>query len=87
MKTSVAVARIGVLITTLAFVPVDSRAGDRDDHNHHRPVHISIHAPNAGHSQGLTTTSGWAFVLRIDAKDSVTICRTRKPATSRCASG
>ena len=44
------------VMTALALAPVSGSAGD---HGKHPPARITIQGPNEGHSQGLTTTTGW----------------------------
>ena len=81
MNTLVAIrmARIsGAMMTVLALAPAPSSAGgDR----HHPPAHITIHGPNAGNFQGLTTTTGWSLMLRIEVPDSVAILESPEEPT------
>ncbi len=68
-----AVARIcSVVIVASALAPAGAWAGD-DDHGRDLPLRLTIDAPNSGHFQGLTTPTGWALALRIEAPDSVAI--------------
>ena len=81
MKTLVAIgmARIsGAIMALLALVPVPGYAGDD---RQHPPAHITIHGPNAGNFEGLTTTTGWSLVLRIEVPDSVAIVESPEEPT------
>ncbi len=73
MNTRVAIRKTPIsaaIITALALAPVSGfTSGDR----HHPPAHITIHGPNSGNLQGLTTTTGWSLMLRIEVPDSVAI--------------
>ncbi|HEU5468178.1 MAG TPA: hypothetical protein VFU77_02660, partial [Steroidobacteraceae bacterium] len=45
------------------------------------PVEISLEAPDSGNFRGLTTTSGWALVLRFDAPRALAIVETPEEPT------
>lgn len=68
-------ARIACLILSAMTFATASSATNRDRHRE-PPVRIRIQAPDAGHFQGLTTTSGWTLALRIEVRDSVAIVET-----------
>jgi hypothetical protein len=50
--------------------------------DHRPPVEITIEAPEAGQFRGLTTTSGWALVLRVQAPRAVAIVETPEEPTT-----
>ena len=65
--------------TVLALAPAPGSAGgDRHD----PPAHITIHGPDAGNFQGLTTTTGWSLMLRIEVPDSVAILESPEEPTN-----
>ena len=51
------------------------------DDGRRAPVKISLEAPDSGQFRGLTTTAGWALVLRIDAPQAVAIVETPEEPT------
>jgi hypothetical protein len=81
MNTLVAIRKTSIsaaIITALALAPVSGfTSGDR----HHPPTHITIHGPNSGNFQGLTTTTGWSLMLRIEVPDSVAIVESPEEPT------
>ena len=81
MKTLAAIRMApisGAMMTLLALAPVPGYAGG--DHQH-PPAHITIHGPNTGNFQGLTTTSGWSLMLRIEVPESVAILESPEEPT------
>jgi hypothetical protein len=81
MKTLMAIRAAPVsctIMTALALAPVPSSAGDD---GHHPPARITIQGPNAGHSGGLTTTTGWSLVVRIEVPTSVAIVESPEEPT------
>lgn len=63
-----------VLSAMVLATPTVAHDGDRDP-----PVRIRIQAPDAGNFQGLTTSTGWGLVIRIEVPDSVAIVETAEP--------
>jgi hypothetical protein len=45
------------------------------------PAHITIQGPLSGNFQGLTTTTGWSLVLRIEVPDSIAILESPEEPT------
>jgi hypothetical protein len=72
MNTPVAILAALTLAATPAFA---------NDKNPDRPAHITIQGPLSGNFQGLTTTTGWSLVLRIDVPDSIAILESPEEAT------
>ncbi len=46
------------------------------------PARITIQAPLSGNFQGLTTTTGWSLVLRIEVPDSIAILESPEEPTT-----
>ena len=61
-----------------ALMPAPGLANDR---NQDPPAHIKIQGPLSGNFQGLTTTTGWSLVLRIEVQDSIAILETPEEPT------
>ncbi|MGQ0835925.1 MAG: hypothetical protein ACT4O5_13585 [Gammaproteobacteria bacterium] len=68
--------RTACFVLSTMILATASAAHDRD---RDPPVRIRIQAPDAGHFQGLTTSTGWGLVVRIEAPDSVAIVETAEP--------
>ncbi|MGE0583126.1 MAG: hypothetical protein AB7P31_13465 [Steroidobacteraceae bacterium] len=62
-----------------ASLPLPLGAIAHDDRR--PPVRLAIEAPDAGHYEGLSTTTGWSLVLRIDAPDAVAVVETPEEQT------
>lgn len=81
MKTLMAIRAAPIsctIMAALALAPVPSVAGDD---RQHPPAVITIQGPNAGNFQGLTTTTGWSLVVRIEVPDSVAIVESPEEPT------
>jgi len=66
------------IMTAAALQPAPSFAHDNDPDP---PAHITIQGPISGNFQGLTTTTGWSLVLRIEVPDSVAILESPEEPT------
>ncbi len=81
MKTLAAVRAAPIswtIMTALALAPMPGSAGDDSQQP---PARITIQGPGAGNFQGLTTTTGWSLVLRIEVPDSVAIVESPEEPT------
>ena len=64
-------------LSTLILATSSFAHGRGDEHQ--PPLRIRFMTPDAGHFQGLTTTTGWALTLRIEAPDAIAIVETAEP--------
>ena len=70
--------------TPLAFIAalaLSATPAFAKDKNSDPPAHITIQGPLSGNFQGLTTTTGWSLVLRIEVPDSIAILESPEEAT------
>ncbi|MGD9599096.1 MAG: hypothetical protein AB7G76_05805 [Steroidobacteraceae bacterium] len=74
-------ALAALAITPGATIAHDDDAHSENGHARHRPARLSIEAPDTGYFNGLTTTSGWSLVLRIEAPHAVAIVETPEEPT------
>jgi hypothetical protein len=66
------------IMAVMALTAAPAFAHDNDPD---RPAHITIQGPLSGNFQGLTTTTGWSLVLRIEVPDSIAILESPEEAT------
>jgi hypothetical protein len=66
------------ILTALSLAAAPAFANDK---NPDPPAHITIQGPLSGNFQGLTTTTGWSLVLRIDVPDSIAILESPEEPT------
>ena len=66
------------IVTTAVLMPAPGFANEPDQEP---PAHIKIQGPLSGNFRGLTTTTGWSLVLRIEVQDSIAILETPEEPT------
>ena len=66
------------IVTTAVLMPAPGFANEPDQEP---PAHINIQGPLSGNFRGLTTTTGWSLVLRIEVQDSIAILETPEEPT------
>ena len=66
------------ILTGAALMPAPGFANDGDQEP---PAYIKIQGPLSGNFKGLTTTTGWSLVLRIEVPDSIAILETPEEPT------
>ncbi len=66
------------LAAVSVLVPVGALAHGDD---HPLPVRLTIEAPDSGYFKGLTTTTGWSLVLRIEAPRAVAVVEAPEEPT------
>jgi len=68
-------------VTILAALTLASAPAFAHDNDRQPPAHITIQGPLSGNFQGLTTTTGWALVLRIEVPDSIAVLESPEEPT------
>jgi hypothetical protein len=68
-------------VTILAALTLAAAPAFANDKNPDPPANITIQGPLSGNFQGLTTTTGWSLVLRIEVPDSIAILESPEEAT------
>src|SRR5688500_11458049 len=69
-------------VTILAALTRASAPAFAHDNDRQPPAHITIQGPLSGNFQGLTTTTGWSLVLRIEVPDSIAILESPEEPTT-----
>ena len=67
------------ILTALTLAAAPAIAQDKEPKP---PAHITIQGPVSGNFQGLTTTTGWSLVLRIEVPDSIAILESPEERTT-----
>jgi hypothetical protein len=67
------------ILTALTLAAAPAIAQDKEPKP---PAHITIQGPVSGNFQGLTTTTGWSLVLRIEVPDSIAILESPEEPTT-----
>jgi hypothetical protein len=66
------------ILAAAALVPASGFAHDRGNDP---PAQLTIQGPLSGNFQGLTTTTGWSLVMRIEVPDSIAILESSEEPT------
>ena len=67
------------IVVAAALTPAPGFANDKLPDP---PARITIQGPLSGNFQGLTTTTGWSLVLRIEVPDSIAILESPEEPTT-----
>ena len=68
-------------VTILAALTLAAAPAFAHDNDPEPPAQITIQGPLSGNFQGLTTTTGWSLVLRIEVPDSIAILESPEEPT------
>jgi hypothetical protein len=81
MKSLAAMRSVTTACAITAQAALAPSSGFAHDQGDRPPARISIHAPDSGDFQGLTTTTGWSLMLRIEVPGSVAILESPEEQT------